>query len=122
MVYNSSIYSLTKTEASLQRASQLSNITDSGVENLPKACRTISKSNHREFENPTTNAVIALAIETASEGYGALVFCGSRMGAEKMAILIANTMPSNMRTMDTIGKRQDVLASLRALPAGYESA
>ncbi|KAL8809130.1 MAG: hypothetical protein Q9200_003695 [Gallowayella weberi] len=39
------------------------------------------------------NAVVALAVETASEGYGALVFCGSRQACQKTALLVSQAMP-----------------------------
>ena len=65
------------------------------------------------------NAVVALAVETASKKYGALVFCSSRQGSQSMASLIAQAMPPD--TPEILNKRMDILAALQALPGGFES-
>lgn len=65
------------------------------------------------------NAVVALAVETATKGYGALVFCSSRQGSQKMATLISQAIV--VASPETLGKRMDVLAALEALPGGFES-
>ncbi|KAM3475734.1 hypothetical protein MY5147_003573 [Beauveria neobassiana] len=43
-----------------------------------KAIRAIAPSSHKELSDPVLNAVVTLAHETASAGYGVLVFAGSR--------------------------------------------
>ena len=68
------------------------------------------------------NAVVALAVETASHGYGALVFCSSRQGSQSTALLVSDAMPVDLTPHDLLGKRADVLASLQSLPGGFESA
>lgn len=40
--------------------------------------RIIQPSSHKEFKDTVLNSVVALAVETARSGYGALVFCNSR--------------------------------------------
>jgi replicative superfamily II helicase len=67
------------------------------------------------------NSVVALAVETAVSGYGALVFCNSRLGSQTTAVLIAEAMPTQV-DMYVIDKRMEVFASLQALPGGFESA
>jgi DNA polymerase theta len=39
---------------------------------------TIDESIYRDLESPVVNAIVSLALETASSGYGALVFCSSQ--------------------------------------------
>ena len=66
------------------------------------------------------NAVVALAMETAMSGYGVLVFCSSRQRSQNTAVLIAEAMPTDEIVMDVLDKRMDVIASLQALPSGFE--
>ena len=68
-----------------------------------------------------TNAVVALAVETAVAGHGALVFCSSRMGSEVMALLISDALPTDQVEKATLDRRGDLVASLCALPGGFES-
>ncbi|KAL8738439.1 MAG: hypothetical protein Q9181_000753 [Wetmoreana brouardii] len=81
-------------------------------------CRMIQSSTHWELRSPVKNAVVALAIETASEGYGVLVFCSSRSECEVVARLISRAMPECNK--ETTTKRQDIVHDLRALPVGLD--
>lgn len=65
--------------------------------------------------------MVALAIETADAGYGALVFCGSRQGCQIHAAIISEAMPM-LPDVDPeeLGKRLDLVADLRSLPTGLD--
>jgi DNA polymerase theta len=65
------------------------------------------------------NAVVALALETACAGYGALIFCNSRAGCESDAQLISQTMPTDI-PIELMGKRRDVLSDLRSTTTGLD--
>ena len=123
LVYDNAIYPTANAKEFFRTASQLSGRSPGSSTQKPVvACASITKSTHQELENPMLNSVVALAIETASADYGALVFCGSRLGAERMASLISDAMPAHGVADAALDKRADVLASLRALPNGYEAA
>lgn len=79
---------------------------------------TVEPSEHTALCNPKTNAVVALAIETASEGYGALVFCGGRQACQATALLISQAMPGC--SDETFAKRQGVVLDLKSLPMGLD--
>ena len=71
---------------------------------------------------PVTNAVVALAFETALAGYGALVFCSSRKGCEANAAIISEVMPLESEVPQTVKEaRREVLSDLRNLGAGYDT-
>ena len=65
--------------------------------------------------------MVALALETAAAGYGALIFCGSRHACQFNALLISEAMPDagqvDPRVLD---KRMDLLANLQSLPCGLD--
>lgn len=67
------------------------------------------------------NAMVSLAIETATAGFGALVFCGSRLSCQMNAQLISEAMPS-LSTLDAelLERRLDLLAELGSLPCGLD--
>ncbi|KAL9606178.1 MAG: hypothetical protein Q9179_000633 [Wetmoreana sp. 5 TL-2023] len=112
LVSDSSIYSIATASAFFRALSQ----TRLSQPNNP--CRMIQTSAHRELRGPVKNAVVALAIETASEGYGVLVFCSGRSECEVVARLIGRAMPECNK--ETSAKRQDIVHDLRALPVGLD--
>lgn len=118
LVYENSIHQTANAKDFFRTASQLS--SPNGTRDLPTPCRNVLASVHRELENPVLNAVVALSVETAMSGYGALVFCSSRQGSQNTALLIADALPSDNIAMDLLGRRMDLLASLQALPGGFE--
>ena len=120
MVYENSIYATANAKDFFRTASQLASAD--ATEPSPTPCRTICASPHRDLANPVLNAVVALALETAISGYGALVFCSSRQGSQNMAVLIAEAMPTGITSRDLLDRRMDLLASLQALPSGFEPA
>ena len=122
LVYENAIYPTANTKDFFRTASQLSGQRPPCTPKPAIASRTIATSVHADLEQSVNNAVVALAIETAVQGYGALVFCSSRFGAEKMACLIGDAMPSESPSDSVVGGRGHVLASLKSLPNGYEPA
>lgn len=120
LVYENGIYPTANAKDFFRTASQLT-VEHPDPTQRPQPCRTIDKSDHHELANPMTNAVVALAVDTAAAGHGALVFCSSRMGVEKSAVLISEAMAMSALDQEILDKRQDLLASLRALPGGYEA-
>ncbi|KAI1610563.1 DNA polymerase theta subunit [Exophiala viscosa] len=120
LVYENEIYPTASAKEFFRTASQLT-AEDSISTPRPQACRTITKSDHKDLGNPMINAVVALSVETAVSGHGALVFCSSRMGVERTAVLISDAMPLDCCDHDAHAKRQDLIASLRALPGGFEA-
>lgn len=123
LVYDNAIFPTANAKEFFRTASQLSGRSPGSSTQKPVvACASITKSTHKELEHPMLNAVVALAVETAVANYGALIFCGSRLGAERMASLISDAMPAHGVADGALEKRADVLASLRALPNGYEAA
>ncbi|EXJ86604.1 DNA polymerase theta subunit [Capronia epimyces CBS 606.96] len=120
LVYDNAIYPTANAKEFFLTATQLTAGNTVSTQR-PQPLRTITRSDHRDLQNPMTNAVVALAVETALMGHGALVFCSSRLGAERMASLISDTLPINGLDQQTSDRRQDLLASLRALPGGFEA-
>jgi replicative superfamily II helicase len=119
LVYENAIYPTASAKDFFRTASQLS-ATDNLPTPRPQAQRLISQSTQRELENPISNAVVALAVDTAVAGNSALVFCSSRRGSEATALLISEAMPTDHVNPDILSQRQDLLASLRAQPGGFE--
>jgi len=68
----------------------------------------------RLIREPLSNAVVALALETAMAGYGALIFCRSRQRCQKTALLVGRTMPSVVAD-DVLDKRKEIISELRNL-------
>lgn len=88
----------------------------------PQPCRTIQPSEFHELRSPVLNAVMALANEAAKLGHGALVFCSSRSGCETDALLLSQVMFNACDlTDDVIGKRRELLSSLRNTATGLDS-
>jgi DNA polymerase theta len=87
----------------------------------PEPCRIILPSPNKEFKDPLINAVVSLANETARAGYGALVFCSSRAGCERDAILISQVLP-RVEEVDagTMDRRRDLLSDLRSTSTGLD--
>ena len=89
-----------------------SRFTPSGSISIPKS---------KELQNPVTNLVVSLAVETAKAGCGALVFCSNRKGCERLATLVSRAMPRGDNVpAQTLENRKDVLAELWSLPIGIE--
>jgi replicative superfamily II helicase len=64
---------------------------------------------------------VSLANETARAGYGALVFCSSRAGCERDAILISQVLPRGEEVdAGTMDRRRDLLSDLRSTSTGLD--
>lgn len=67
--------------------------------------------------------MVAMAIDTVTAGYGALVFCGSRVACQVQAALISEAMPEpSTLSIEDLGRRLDLLADLRSHPSGLDPA
>jgi superfamily II RNA helicase len=84
LVYENAIYPTANAKQFFQTANQLS--SNPPTQKPPTAARTIEKSSHHDLENSPSNAVIALSIETATSGYGALAFCSSCQGTQALPL------------------------------------
>jgi DNA polymerase theta len=83
--------------------------------------RIIEPSTYRVLANATANAMVSLAVETATAGYGALVFCGSRHACQTNSVLISDAMPPPSDVdPELLDKRLDLLAELQSLPCGLD--
>ncbi|KAL6715842.1 hypothetical protein ACLMJK_006803 [Lecanora helva] len=118
LVYDNSIYPISSSSAFFKTTSQLnSSQALSGI----SPTHHIEASKHIEFKNPITNAVLALAIQTASTGYGALVFCSGRQGCQSTALLISEAMPERVGDdLQKLERRKDVISDLRSLAVGLD--
>ena len=118
LVYDCSVYPVSTSSAFLKTASQL-NTTQSLSGVSPN--RVIQPSEHNELRNPMTNAVVALAIETAKAGYGALIFCSGRQGCQSTASLVSEAMPAISEVDEKVlDRRKDVIGELRSLSVGLD--
>ncbi|KAL6232994.1 hypothetical protein BDW75DRAFT_8696 [Aspergillus navahoensis] len=123
LVYDNAIY---PAATSRQLVQTISKLTTTGGPFLGEALppqRIIKASTFRELSNPMSNAMVAMAIDTVAAGYGALVFCGSRVACQVHAVLISEAMPDPATLgAEDLGKRIDLLAELRSLPSGLDPA
>ena len=117
-MYDNSIYPISSSSALFKTASQ-PNSTPSRAQNAP--VRTIMNSDHIELVKPVPNSVVALAVETANSGFGALVFCSSRLACETTAALVATAMPTSQElSNEVLDRRKEVLSNLRSAPVGLD--
>lgn len=110
LVYDRSIYATSISTTPL-------NSTQAMLDMLP--VRQIEKSNSNKLKNSTLDAVVALAVETAVAGSGALVFCSARQGCQSTAVSIAEAMPYEIDEV-LPDRREDVISELRSLPVGLD--
>ncbi|KAL8714890.1 MAG: hypothetical protein Q9220_001403 [cf. Caloplaca sp. 1 TL-2023] len=116
LVCNGDVYPVSTSSAFCRAASQTSG-SQTSLPAIP--CRKVQASTHKELRDAVTNAVVALAIGTVSEGFGALVFCGGRQACQATALLVSKAMP-DCNDDGVLRKRQDILHDLRILPAGLD--
>ena len=119
LVYEGNIYPASSTANLIKAAGQLTGITLTNSQLSP--VRRIEPSTHKEFHDPVLNAVITLAHETASAGYGALVFAGNRGMCESDARWISRVMPQPHEIDHSVlDRRTNLLADLRNLSTGID--
>lgn len=82
--------------------------------------KKIRTSDCKELQSSTSNAVVALAVETAMAGFGALVFCSGRQNSQNMAELISSAMPLDNVSDEILLRRHDVISDLRSLSVGLD--
>lgn len=83
--------------------------------------RVIEPSPSKELQEPVLNAVVALTVETALAGHGALIFCSSRHGCEADARIISRALPDTSKVAPEIAAaRQDLVGDLRSLPTDID--
>ena len=116
LVYDRFIYPTSTLGTFSKTASQL-NFTQPSLGIPPM--RQIQVSDYIELRNSTLDAVVALAIETAAAGFGALIFCSGRQGCQTTAALIGEAM-SNDVDDEVLNQRQEVVSELRGLPVGLD--
>ncbi|GES60324.1 DNA-directed DNA polymerase theta [Aspergillus terreus] len=121
LVFDNAIYPAATSRQLFQTITKLASAPTASLTDTMPPHRIVELSNFREFANPTTNAMVALAVDTAVAGYGALVFCGSRQGCQIHASTISEAMPAlSAVDPEELGKRLDLLAELRSLPSGLD--
>ncbi|KAJ5893321.1 Helicase C-terminal [Penicillium taxi] len=119
LVYEDAFYPAATSRQLFQTASKLAASTPIH-ESIPPH-RIVEASAFKELSNPATNSMVALAVETAAVGYGALVFCGSRQACQTNAAIISEAMPYlPPGESDELSKRLDLLAELRSLVCGLD--
>ncbi|KAL7629323.1 hypothetical protein AAE478_000843 [Parahypoxylon ruwenzoriense] len=113
LCHEGKIYPASSTSGLLKAASQLASDSNaSQLQNRP--VRIVQPSIHKEFKDPVLNAVVALAVETAKSGYGAL-------GCESDARLISRALHhTHLDDPAILEKRLDLLADLRSLSTGLD--
>ncbi|KAL4977232.1 hypothetical protein BDW66DRAFT_165959 [Aspergillus desertorum] len=123
LVYNNAIYPAATSRQLFQTISKLTATGEALSNEAIPPQRTIKASTFRGLSNPMSNAMVAMAIDTVTAGYGALVFCGSRVTCQVHAALISEAMPDPATLgAEDLGKRLDLLAELRSLPSGLDPA
>lgn len=121
LVFGNAVYPAASSSRFYKTATQLNTQNRSHSQLKPEPSRLITQSPSKELSNPLINAVVALSNETARAGYGALVFCSSRVGCEKDAILISQVLPSVADVDPLVAeKRRDLLSDLRSTITGLD--
>lgn len=119
LVYDGKVYPIASTRSLVRSAEQLNGAT--ATQSGPTPTRRIDPSAHKEFKDPVLNSVLSLAYETASQGYGVLVFAGSRNGCESDARWLSRIMPAPEALNPVLlDKRTDLLSELRSLSTGVD--
>ncbi|KAF7530020.1 hypothetical protein PCG10_004995 [Penicillium crustosum] len=118
LVYENGIYPAATSRQLFQTASKLT--AAASLHDTIPPHRIIEPSTFKQLSNSATNAMVALAVETAAAGFGSLVFCGSRNACQIHAATIGEAMPP--AEAEELNKRLDLLAELRSLACGLDPA
>lgn len=118
LVYENGIYPAATSRQLFQTASKLT--AAASLHDTIPPHRIIEPSTFKQLSNSATNAMVALAVETAAAGFGSLVFCGSRNACHIHAATIGEAMPP--AEAEELNKRLDLLAELRSLACGLDPA
>lgn len=121
LVFENAIYPAATSRQLFQSISKLRSAPTVALTNTMPPHRVVETSTFRELSNPMTNSMVALAVHTAIEGYGALVFCGSRQACQLHAAIISEAMPGTTEVDPLeLSRRLDLLAELRSLASGLD--
>ncbi|KAB8206867.1 hypothetical protein BDV34DRAFT_224036 [Aspergillus parasiticus] len=121
LVYENAIYPAATSRQLFQTITRLASMSTVSLTDTMPPHRIIQPPAFRELANPTTNAMVALSVDTAAAGYGALVFCGSRQACQLHASIISEAMPVPAAVdPEELSRRLDLLAELRSLPSGLD--
>jgi DNA polymerase theta len=121
LVFDNAVYDASTSSRFYKTARPLNAQIQGTSQIKPEPYRLIQQSESKELRNPLVNAVVSLANETVRAGYGALVFCSSRLGCEKDAVLISQVLPRPEEVdAESIDKRRDLLNDLRSLTTGLD--
>ncbi|PNY28824.1 DNA polymerase theta [Tolypocladium capitatum] len=118
LVYDGKVFAAGSSHSLARTRGQLSQDVTEG---RATPTRQIQNSAHKEFGDPVLNAVVSLAFETASTGFGSLVFAGSRAICESDARWISRVMPEPHQLGPALlDKRMELLSDLRSLNTGVD--
>lgn len=121
LVFDNAVYSASSSSVFYKTATQLTSQHPVSSQMRAEPLRFIQPSQVKEFSNPLTNSVVALANETARADYGALVFCSSRLGCERNAIMISQVLPRPEEVLPGVmEKRAELLNDLRSTSTGLD--
>ena len=130
LVFDNAVYPASSSRMFYKTATQLNHSQSrsnsqcqapSSTQLKPALSRTIQPSPDKELGDPLINSVVSLANETARAGYGALVFCSSRNGCERDALLISLVLPGPAEVdPETMDLRYDLLNDLRNTSSGLD--
>jgi replicative superfamily II helicase len=118
LVYENGIYPAATSRQLFQTASKLT--TAVTLHDTIPPHRIVEPSIFKQLSNSATNSMVALAVETATAGFGSLIFCGSRNACQVHAATIGEAMPP--AEPEELNKRLDLLAELRSLSCGLDPA
>ncbi|KAG5989317.1 hypothetical protein E4U54_004359 [Claviceps lovelessii] len=119
LVYDGKVFLAGPNDGLGHTPSQLS--SQGATDGKANPVRRIEKSIHKEFMDPLLNSVLSLAYESASMGYGVLVFAGSRGMCESDARWVSRVMPQPHELDPHIfDKRMNLLGDLRSLSTGVD--
>ncbi|KAG5974958.1 hypothetical protein E4U55_007949 [Claviceps digitariae] len=119
LVYDGKVFLAGPNDGLGHTPSQLSSQDATGGQVTP--IRRIEKSIHKEFMDPLLNSVLSLAYESASMGYGVLIFAGSRGMCESDARWVSRVMPQpHELDPNVLDKRMNLLGDLRSLSTGVD--
>lgn len=122
-MFENAVYPASSSKLFAKTATQLSELRSSSHSNQStvEPSRMIDSSSEKELKSPLINSVVALANETAIAGYGALIFCSSRAGAERDAELISRVLQNSMLSDSHMMEgRNDLLNDLRSTATGLD--
>jgi replicative superfamily II helicase len=126
LVFDNAVYPASTSSAFMKTATQIHDQTQTQTQSILQQrlepMRTIESSPDKELSSPLINAIVALANETVRAGYGVLVFCSSRVGCERDAVVLSQVLPRGQEVDPLVmERRRDLLDDLRSTATGLDS-